>query len=115
MRPTSKGKYRNKLVPSAMRRWFKPGVESLEQRVLLANSITGIVGVAQSGTPIDDMQPSANVRQAITIVGTELTLASRAVFTTINQFGTVSTVQVAPTKAAADGTSMEVVVPDVAK
>lgn len=119
MRWYSKNKLAQKRVqnpiPSALRRWFKPGVETLESRVLLTNSITGIVGVAQSGTPIDNLQPSANVRQAITIVGTELTLGSRAVFATTNQFGQVGTVQVAPTKAAADGSSMEVVVPDVAK
>ena len=82
---------------------------------LLDLTITSIAAVAHSGIPTDVSSPSANVRQPITINGTDFDLSTQAIFPTIESTNaSTGTVNVNPTYVTPDGTSMEVVVPDTA-
>src|SRR5262245_6528209 len=67
--------------PAASKR-FQPRLELLEDRTLLSLSLTGLAGTAGSGTPTDIHLPSSNVRQALTVTGTEFTLSTQVVFAT---------------------------------
>ena len=80
-----------------------------------APTITAILGTARDGTPASDAAASANVGQAITLVGTGFSTATQVVFSTRDQNGVVGRAVVFPTAVNDDGTRLQVVVPDLAQ
>ncbi|MCK9202790.1 MAG: DUF4347 domain-containing protein, partial [Gallionella sp.] len=90
------------------------GLSTEGYQFILAPTLSGISAIADSGTPKDDLVPSANVRQPVLLTGSGFALSSQVVFPTINYAGTIGSQTVAPVQAAADGTSMTVIVPDTA-
>ena len=76
--------------------------------------LTDINGLAADGTPADGVQASANVGEAIELVGTNLTSATPIVFPIRNIDGSVGSVTVTPTAVNSDGTRAQVIVPDLA-
>ena len=76
--------------------------------------LTDINGLAADGTPADGVQASANIGEAIELVGTDLTVATPIVFPIRNIDGSVGSVTVTPTAVNSDGTLAQVIVPDLA-
>jgi hypothetical protein len=77
-------------------------------------TITGIVALAEDGTPTNAGQASANVAQVIEITGTGFGPSTQVLFQTRDNAGTTGVVAVGPTAINAAGTRMQVVVPDLA-
>jgi hypothetical protein len=73
--------------------------------------LTGITGVALSGTPADATKASANPGQAVTLQGSGLSTSSDILLRYVDSSGTLRMVDLNPTAAAADGTSATLVVP----
>ncbi len=78
-------------------------------------TLTAITAAARDGTSADATKASANVAQTISLTGTGFNSATRVIFPTRDNFGNVGSVTVAPTAVSADGTSLQVIVPDVAQ
>jgi len=76
-----------------------------------STSLTGITTTATSGTPARSSVGSAITGQTITLTGSGLLASDRVVFTTVDGNGTFSTATVTPTTVAADGSSLDVLVP----
>ncbi len=76
--------------------------------------LSGIAALAELGVPAQAGVASANVRQAITLMGSGMAAGDEVVFTRLDESGEVSSVTATPTVVAADGTSLTVVVPDSA-
>lgn len=75
-------------------------------------SFTGLQAAAALGTPANSGQPSANVDQAITLLGDNLGENTNAVFVTKNENGATGSVAVRVQNVSADRTSATVLVPD---
>ena len=69
---------------------------------------------AASGTPANPAEPSANPGQAIALTGTGLNLQTAVTFATIDANGNPGQSTVFPAAVAADGTTLTVIVPDLA-
>ena len=78
----------------------------------LSTPLTGVIGVAMGGTPANAALPSANAGQAVILTGTGLTTATGMIFSYTPSGGsTTSYVLLAPSAAAANGTSATFIVP----
>ena len=75
---------------------------------------TGIATIAQGGTPADASKASANAGQTITLTGQGFTNATLVQFTAADDTGTAGTLTRTGT-ASADGTTLTLVVPELAK
>jgi hypothetical protein len=81
----------------------------------LAVNFTGLAAVAESGTPADPNQASANPGQAITLTGTGLSTGTVVFLRYLESgSGAVRMVRLNPSAAAPDGTSATLTVPDYA-
>jgi len=78
---------------------------------VLPRSFTLLSVVAESGTPADAGQASANVGQSVELTGTGLSLLSGVIFETIDDGGGRGQVVVNPWFANAGGTQIKVTVP----
>jgi hypothetical protein len=78
----------------------------------LGISITSVTAMAESGTPADPSKLSANPGQPITFQGTGLDLVTNVIFSTVDNFGVVSSILVQPLDVNPQGTQMTLVVPD---
>jgi hypothetical protein len=76
--------------------------------------LTGITASAGQGTAALAGAASANTSQKITLTGRALQANDRVVFTVIDYNGVLGTQVVSPTMVATDGSSLQVVVPDMA-
>jgi RHS repeat-associated protein len=72
---------------------------------------TGLRAAAQVGTPTDGNQPSANVYQVITLLGTNLGPNTNVIFPTRNDTGVAGTTIARVTHVSADRTTATVAVP----
>src|SRR5262249_37068751 len=77
--------------------------------------LTGVTALANDGTPTSPNLASANVAPTIILTGRGFSPGSRIVFAPRDSAGTEGTIAVAPSAVAADGTSLQVVVPDLAE
>jgi hypothetical protein len=80
----------------------------------LSLGLSGITGVALSGTPADAGKASANPGQAVTLNGSGLSTSSDVLLSYVASNGAQQMVLLNPTAAAADGTSATLVVPGYA-
>ena len=77
-----------------------------------ALNVTAINAVALSGTPANVALPSANPGQAVTLLGTGLSIGADVIFSyRESSSGTIASTMVNPVSAAADGTKAVVIVP----
>ena len=77
-------------------------------------TLAQVIGVASGGTPANAGQASANVGQVIELVGTNFGPGTQVVFATRDSGGTVGQASVAPLVINADGTRLQVIVPELA-
>ena len=77
-------------------------------------TLSTINAMAIGGTAANGAQASANVAQTITLTGTGFNGSTRVIFPTINDAGVVGTITVEPTAWSANGTTLQVMVPDYA-
>ncbi len=77
--------------------------------------LTGISAVARDGTPTTATLASANVAQVVELDGSGFTAATEAVFATRDGAGNGAPIFVAASAVSADGTRLQVVVPDNAE
>ena len=102
----------------AAQRGTGPFTVPQRRQAQLVFALTGIVASAQSGTPTNPAAASANVRQAITILGDGFDLDTEVVCPTIESGNaTLSNRKVKPTRVfvvqgTGSGAAIEVVVPD---
>ena len=75
-------------------------------------SFSQVVSTSLAGTPASGAQPSANAGQHIRVLGAGLDITTEVIFPTINAAGAISNVVRTPTFVKADGTEIEVRVPD---
>ncbi|WP_404710694.1 Ig-like domain-containing protein [Sphingomonas sp. MMS24-J13] len=78
------------------------------------SGLSGITGVALSGTPADASKASANPGQTVTLTGTGLTTSTPVVLSYLDSGGTQRWVVLTPSVAKADGTSATLTVPGYA-
>ena len=79
-----------------------------------ALTLTVANATATSGTPANPALPSANPGQTITLTGTALSTGTGVIMSYTDNGGTVRTILLTPTTAAADGTSATFAVPSYA-
>jgi hypothetical protein len=80
----------------------------------LSLGLSGITGVALSGTPADVAVASANPGQAVTLTGSGLSTASDVLLRYVDGSGATRMVNLNPIAAASDGTSATLVIPTYA-
>ena len=97
-------------VPSGPIRVVTPGGTS----AAAGPALIGLTATATSGTPATPTAASANIGQAITLVGTGFDTATDIVFQTLDPAGTASQTLVRPSTVSADGTTIVVIVPPLA-
>jgi uncharacterized protein YjiK len=79
-----------------------------------AATLSQVLGVATDGTPTNAALASANVGQAIELRGSHFGAGTQVLFDTRDANGNVSTVTMVPQAISADGTRLQVLVPDLA-
>jgi outer membrane protein assembly factor BamB len=77
-------------------------------------ALSSIVAAALDGTPANAGAPSADVGQAITLVGSNFTRFTQVIFPTRDENGLSGVAAALPTAVSADGTRLQVTVPDLA-
>ena len=80
-----------------------------------APTLTAITAVAQGGTAANAAVASANAGQVITLTGTNFGAGTEVVFRTLDSAGTAGQVAVTPLAISADGKTLQVQVPTLAR
>ena len=86
-------------------------VLKIQRGAVTGTTLSGITATASSGTPAQTGVPSAVVGQAITLTGSGLRSSDQVLFTGLDSSGNLFDLTATPTSVAADGTSLQVVVP----